>query len=325
MSEKRNLRGTIVRAFISAAILFWLSAKVEWSEIGRVFADCRWDIFALGLVPVLMIRFLTAYKWQLLIEAKGEKVGYRHLLWSVWVSNFLGSFLPATAGGDAVRMYSLGASSGRHAEAVSSVAMDRITGAVSMMVAAFVGALWAAIVWGRNEVLIVMAAPAFAVAAMVAFLIVPGLQNLADKILNRFNAFPGIKLIREAYSALCDYKEHGRILGVVFALALMNQLMRVLIVWSLAKSTSMSLSFADCAILVPPALLVSMLPISIAGWGVREGALVYFLNIAGAAAPAIFAVALLMRLLIGIGNLPGVFMYLKSGLNLKVRRSYAVS
>src|SRR6185437_12515107 len=44
----------------------------------------------------------------------------------------------------------------------------------------------------------------------------------------------------------------------------------IVIAWCLAQSIAAPVTFGDLFLLVPPVLLITMLPISIAGWGVRE-------------------------------------------------------
>ena len=54
-------------------------------------------------------------------------------------------------------------------------------------------------------------------------------------------------------------------------------LIRVLAVYLIARGMMLDISFLESLILVPPALVVTALPISVGGWGVREGGLHYCL------------------------------------------------
>ena len=58
------------------------------------------------------------------------------------------------------------------------------------------------------------------------------------------------------------------------------------------------ISLLDMLIVVPPAIFITLLPISIGGWGVREGTLVYGLGLLGIA----FEDAFLASLLFGFGT-----------------------
>ena len=75
----------------------------------------------------------------------------------------------------------------------------------------------------------------------------------------------------------------------------------------------MNLSFLDCLVLIPPVVLVSTIPISIAGWGVREAAMITLLALVGVAEADAFVLSVLFGLLtFGLG-LPGGIVWIIGG------------
>jgi uncharacterized membrane protein YbhN (UPF0104 family) len=91
-----------------------------------------------------------------------------------------------------------------------------------------------------------------------------------------------------------------------------NHLVVALSAWLFAEALAMPLSLADCLILMPAVLLVSAMPVSFAGWGVREGAIVLLFG----AATGDPASALVVSVLIGVASivtsLPGLLIWLVS-------------
>jgi hypothetical protein len=73
---------------------------------------------------------------------------------------------------------------------------------------------------------------------------------------------------------------------------------------------SLSLSPAAAVFLFPPVLLLSMIPISLAGWGVREGAMVVVFSLAGLQAEASLSLSVLFGACMFVSGLPGGFMWL---------------
>lgn len=63
---------------------------------------------------------------------------------------------------------------------------------------------------------------------------------------------------------------------------------------------------------VPPVLLLSIIPVSLAGWGVREGAMVGIFLLVGAAKASILSVSILYGLLLIVASLPGLLLWLRS-------------
>ena len=67
----------------------------------------------------------------------------------------------------------------------------------------------------------------------------------------------------------------------IFALSV--HALAVMIAWCAARSISASRDFEHIFMLIPPIMLITMMPISIAGWGVREATMMVAFGYAGLA------------------------------------------
>ena len=63
-------------------------------------------------------------------------------------------------------------------------------------------------------------------------------------------------------------------------------------------------------VLVPPVILLTILPISLAGWGVREGAMVGFFLLVGADKSTVLTFSILYGLVALAASMPGLVVYL---------------
>jgi hypothetical protein len=77
--------------------------------------------------------------------------------------------------------------------------------------------------------------------------------------------------------------------------------------WTLGLRYDLMTYFA----IVPPALVLTIIPVSIAGWGVREGALVGLFSLIGANKTAVLMMSLLYGLTLIVVSLPGLVTFLK--------------
>jgi uncharacterized membrane protein YbhN (UPF0104 family) len=89
------------------------------------------------------------------------------------------------------------------------------------------------------------------------------------------------------------------------------------IVYCLARAMQLDVRLLDCILLVPPVILVTVVPISIAGWGVREGAMVVAFGFIGVPASAAFAVSVLFGLTLAAASLPGSLIWWLSGYSVR--------
>ena len=80
----------------------------------------------------------------------------------------------------------------------------------------------------------------------------------------------------------------------VAALAILIHVLTATAMYILASGLRMPLGLFDCLVLTPPIMLLSAVPISIAGWGVREAVTVGALAMLGIATEPALALSLLM-------------------------------
>jgi uncharacterized membrane protein YbhN (UPF0104 family) len=98
----------------------------------------------------------------------------------------------------------------------------------------------------------------------------------------------------------------------VFALAATTQLLNVLVFWMLGQSLGLTMAFDQWFIVVPTVLLISMLPISIGGWGVREGAMVVALRGFGIPTEEALLPSILFGLCAVTATLPGAIFWIST-------------
>ena len=82
-------------------------------------------------------------------------------------------------------------------------------------------------------------------------------------------------------------------------IGLVVNLLTILAAYVIVIDAGTSVSFVQCLVVVPPALLISALPIAIGGWGLREGAFVAGFGFIGIPVEDAF----LLSVMIGLGVL----------------------
>ncbi len=98
----------------------------------------------------------------------------------------------------------------------------------------------------------------------------------------------------------------------VLALGILTHVNVSFCVFLLATALSLDVTWLDCLVLVPPVLLVTTLPISIAGWGVRETAMVAAFGLIGVPAGGAVVLGFLLGLVGIAASAPGGIIWLMS-------------
>ena len=97
---------------------------------------------------------------------------------------------------------------------------------------------------------------------------------------------------------------------IAIALSLSSNMLMAIIALFGARALGIELATMDALVLIPPAILASTLPISIAGWGVREGAMVATLTYAGVSEVDALVVSIMFGFTMVVSSMPGGLLWL---------------
>jgi uncharacterized protein (TIRG00374 family) len=247
-------------------------------------------------------------RWILLLRAAGIAIGTAGATRLFLVSSFVGSFLPAGVGADAARAYGLSRGSTTGSEALASVAVDRLLGILSLVLMAMVGVLaWAP--EGRADWRIGLAIGVAVLACMAAFWANEWLRWLIPA--HHHEGFFARRILRLS-DAVSRYRDRRGVLLHVMAWSIAVQLLRITQAYILGLGLGMTVPFSYFLLFMPVALLLLLLPISVSGFGLPQGGIVWLLAPLGVPSEQAFALSTLIVLTGLAGNLPGLFLWLRA-------------
>lgn len=295
-----------------------LTAYILWkSHPGAVFAaagGADWRLISIAVLLVLFDRALMAYRWVVLLCT--IDLASRPPLTSVmrifFVSTFVGTFLPASVGGDAVRAYSINQLNVHGGDAVASVFMDRMLGLASILVMALVGLALARDLAGNVAILISLALAAAASALTLLMVFHAGAAGLAAAAIARVRPTVRHPAQRVLESIRRYARFHHQLVNVLMC-SIAVQVLRIIQAYCLGRSLGIDAPLGVYFAFVPLILLVMLLPITVNGIGTSQAAFVWFFARAGVAPAAAFALSVLFVALGIVGNLPGGLLYALGG------------
>ncbi len=263
------------------------------------------------VVIALSIAVLHTARWLAVLNANGSRLDFKTALQVVLIGHFFNQALPSSVGGDAVRVwcaYRAGLSFGA---AANTVVIDRAVTLFSLLLLSAAGLPWLFDIvtdpvarWALSTVIIA------GVAGFGAFLALRGLPHAAT----RWRAVRALI----ALSALArKVMFNARYALPVIVLSATSFIGFAVIVYCLGRAMQLNISLLDCVLLVPPVILVTVVPISIAGWGVREGAMVVAFGFINVVPSAAFAVSVLFGLTLAAASLPGALLWWLSGYSVR--------
>jgi hypothetical protein len=96
-----------------------------------------------------------------------------------------------------------------------------------------------------------------------------------------------------------------------FALSVAVHFLSLLAIFLIGRSVELNFSLTTYLVLVPPAILLTLIPLSLAGWGIREGALIGLFTLLGADKVTVLSMSILYGIVLIVASLPGLVVYLK--------------
>ncbi|WP_459938339.1 lysylphosphatidylglycerol synthase transmembrane domain-containing protein [Desulfonatronum parangueonense] len=315
---------SLVKIFIIIVCFLVISYSVDLSEVPSTIQGITKPYLIASFLFLFADTFLMAIRCLILFKSKNILIKPLHLLRIFFVSNFLSLAVPSSVGADALRIIMLKKENYCLTHSTSIMAMDRIISVLSMALFSLIGV---AIIWNtfpdtRTLYFVVFACLSSVLAFAMAVSRFP--QDFLRWLLTRcvylknsfLNRYPRIissieKLLHsltEIHRSFVDFLSKPLVLGHVFLWNALNQIFRIFQVHflflALGFPVSLYLEFA----FVPIIMLLTLLPITYFGLGVREGAFIFFFSQVGVPPSVSLSVALLTYLLIVVGMLPGALL-----------------
>ena len=293
----RNALLLLLKAAVSVGLIAWLATRIDLAPMRDAFAtlDPAWTALALVFLGAQLI--LAGLRWSWIHAGRREVLAPRDAVELAFVGQFFNQTLPSAIGGDAVRAILAAKRGLTGSQAASGVILDR---GLALIVLVALMAFAAPILPAQAAVW--SAAIAFAsLAALAAGLL----------LARRVRPFrPAWRALEWSYGVADDLRAILADPKLLIA-SLTVHLGVIATFWALAQALDVPAGFALCLAAVPPVVLLSTLPISLAGWGVREGAAVFMFGLAGIASGDALALSIafgLAQIAIGV---PGLILWLK--------------
>ncbi len=297
-----------VRLLVTFGLLLVIAVSVDWDQVSERLSDGSWGWFAAGVGALATMLGLGALRWHALLRGAALDVSLWQSVRAYWIGAFANNFLPTGFGGDAARTLLVARGGPALARTITSVFVDRVSSIACLIVVGLVALILApGSIPPDLKVLIGVAAGAALVVGVVVLLILRG-HRFAEVLPERLRPWA-----REVRETLLEYEHDLRLIIVVIALGLAFQVVAVFSTWMLARSLDLDLSYALLAVVLPLVLLVTLFPISIAGFGVREGAFVVLLDTAGVSSADATLLSLFTVVALMLATLAGAAGLLTSG------------
>jgi uncharacterized membrane protein YbhN (UPF0104 family) len=295
----------MAKAFVTVACFWYISRQIDWPQVLSTvpLLDVRWAALAI-LITMLEIPVL-GMRWQKIANAlfaRDQQMPLVPTVAATAVGMFFAQVLPSVAG-DGVRGWLLVRLGSDWRNAVTSVVIDRGVGVGLLLVFGFVVLLLPSglgAMGDYHDVVLVLYGALIAIGTVGVLL---GPKIVAVLIRWRYSRWFA-KLIEDAHRILFGSKG-----PVILSIGCVIYPLSILVVWSVARAQGFYLSLPDAALLLAIMIGVMTVPISIAGWGLRELAVISLLTTYGIAPERALLFSVSFGIVLAAGSLPGALVW----------------
>lgn len=293
----------ILQIIVSMALLFLLFTKAPYKEIIIMFQKTRIEFFIPALIVAILATLINTRKWYYLIP---EIFFFRLLTYNL-LAVFYSIIFSGQLSGEIVKAYKLSKNSHKKTEVIASIAGDKASGLFILFLAGlFTYPLTA--LYLPNIALILFIIIISGIISILASFYLPltkVINYLLDKKLFSKNQFLvlGRKYLQKFVIILQIYQEYKRpfVFFKILFLSLIYQVLAAISFLLITKSLDIDISFIEIFWVFALISILLFLPISLAGLGIREGAMVYLFSAfqipahqALAASLALFSISIIM-------------------------------
>jgi glycosyltransferase 2 family protein len=284
----------VARLLVSAITLGVLLVLVPFGQLTAAVSAVPPPLWGAAVLLFLAGHGVAAFKWQLLLR-HGGRIPTRAWLRAHFAGLAANLCLPGVAGGDVVRAECLRRSFGHGEQIAVAAVVDRALDCLALLVLAAAGMLMTGGSEASRRVILMVGAAglAAALAGAVLGLVVFKASGRRSGLVGRLGIAARQLAARPALPLVC------------LLLSLGVQTMFVIINMRFGLAVGVAVPLAGWLVAWPLAKLVALVPISLAGLGIREAALVAFLQPYGASAAPVTAAGLLWQSVLFAGGLAG--------------------
>jgi len=293
-----------IQVFASLVLLALVFYKVGlFSTEGRagflaVIKDAHMGLLVASVIVGVVTNMSSAFKWYMLARARQLFGSYWRFFSYYLVGQFYNLILPTSVGGDVVRAYELGKFSGKHADAMASVFVERYTGVLVLLVLSGVAVLSQLSLFSVN----------FVIFSLILFAVVLGLIGwmvfdsrvysfVKNFCSSRFSFTTVIfSKLDKLLASVKGYQNHRSALIIACVNSLVFYLFAVLNVYITALVFDLNINFVDMLIATPIIMLIMNIPLSIGNLGLMEFAYIQVFQLMGYNPAIGLSVAILMRI-----------------------------
>ncbi len=302
--------GTALRIAVGGILIAYLLIRLDLRVVLRNITVLDLHYLALAFGCYLLFIIVSAWRWQVLLDHKRIRLPFPKTNVIYFISLFFTNFLPTTVGGDVMRVvYS--APPERKADAVATVLADRILGFIGLFLFGLTAVMYLFITQHRGEFLTLMIVGLVGLILLTVFLFSKRAYHVASPLLERLTLLRLGERLSRVHRALNDFGGSLSRIAICVGQSVLIQVLLALSPFLILRGLGdQHTGLLPFFIYVPIINVISMIPVSLNGLGIRENSYVLLFARAGLGRETAVTVSLVSAFLVFLWSLVGGLLFM---------------
>lgn len=294
----------LIKLIITIIILYIILRVINTDKLLSILYDIKIPFLLLAILFQFLSNLVASFRWNLIMTSLDFKEKLAVYIKSYFKGTFFNQALPSSIGGDAIRVLELGAKGYSKREAFYGIFIDRIIGLLGLLLLNLIANF-------MNSNL--LPSWLFNLINLIGIGSILGLIMLV--LIRKIKQFEDLPILGLVYNLSRRFRKvYNNLTNIIIqtSLSIVIHLLSIIAIYAISIALGMDYSLWVFLVIFPPVILFTLIPISLAGWGVREGAMIGLFMLIGAPKEAVLSLSVLYGIIVIICSLPGMYFWLTS-------------
>jgi glycosyltransferase 2 family protein len=315
----KTIAVTAIKIVITTLLFVYVFRNNDFHEFGLILSNASIVILIASFAVLWLGHYICIFRWRMLMRPLMPVLSLGSLFSIYCIGLFFNLAFPTLIGGDVVKMYYAGKPSKCFSQSFAATFLDRDAGMFAMMIIACIatviypmavpGIPLSLVGWRIPISFIIWSAFTLFLLGNIA-IFAPGCHRLLTSLLKRMGMHKMAAKADLISSAFQIMGRHPMLLLGSLLISFFNQLLVIAATWIMALGLSLNVPPYYFLIFVPVITLISMIPVSLNGMGLRELAFKSLFGSVGVPPASCIALGLLSSIVLILSSLPGGVIYI---------------
>lgn len=300
----RKLFSLFWRVGISMIACSFILKKIDLQVILNIITGLDWFNFIIAVSIYFISYILVFLRWKMLLNAQGVHLPVLLVLSHFSGGVFLNLFLPSTIGGDLARTLGLSTHTKSRSSIAASVFLDRLSAFVGLVLVSLVSIIFGHRIIGEPAVYWMVFSMVGIAGCMLLIIFNNGVYSWFNRSVHKKGL---IENIHKLHAEIYFFRTHFPVLGLNLLYSMAIHTGCALFSYFILCSLGAKINIIYTLVFGPVITLITVLPISIGGLGVRDMSSIFFYAKAGVSKDIAVAMSMLnFAMVIVFGFIGGI-------------------